>query len=140
MRGPTPGLPTLEIGLALRAVLRSPEPMSLDERDELAAKIAAMIDTHGDLGAGVVARRAYDLAEALLHERHHREVGFHEAADELVEHGDPRLDAPPHDPAWEVEPRWSRPDRASLDQRLDRLGPGLAAVRPITDADERTGS
>ena len=97
-----------------------------------------MLDTHGGLGA--VARRAYDLAEALMQERVARDDGVQQGEETLVQGDDPRLEAPPHDPAWEVEPRWSRDDRATLEERLSRLGPGLAAVRPIGEADERTGS
>lgn len=104
-----------------------------------------MLDTQGGLASGAVARRAYDLAEALLRERHARDVGAHGEDVALIEPDlgegdDPRIDALPHDPSWEVEPRWSRQDRASLEERVERLGPGLAAVRPAADVDERTGT
>lgn len=113
--------------------------MTLDARDELAARIAALLDAGGDGGTAAIARRAYDLAEALLRERVARDFDERDGAG-LVGRTDPRLDAPPHDPAWEVEPRWSRADRASLEDRLARLGPGLAAVRPSDVPDERTGT
>lgn len=99
-----------------------------------------MLDTDGGRAPSAVARRAYDLADALLRERDAREGDVYEGEGGLFDEGDPRLDAPAHDPSWEVEPRWSRQDRASLDERLSRLGPGLAAVRPSDEADERTGS
>lgn len=125
----------------------SPAEMSLDRRDELAARVAATLDDGQPPWA--VARRAYDLAEALIAERAWREAVDDPASEEpsellmFVEAGDPRLDAPPHDPRWEVEPRWSERDRARLTARLaerEHSGPGLASARPEADPSERTGT
>jgi hypothetical protein len=124
--------------------------MSLDLRDELAAVVAAtMVDRQGSSPRAerpdVVARRAYDLADALLRERAGRERATFGSEPEwgLVESTEPRLETPPHHPSWEVEPRWSDRDRARLQARLAEHrhdGPGLASTRPDADGDERTGT
>jgi hypothetical protein len=50
---------------------------------------------------------------------------------------DPRLADPPHDPRWELEPRWSDADRARLERRRAEIaGPGLARRQPEDDAEE----
>ena len=55
---------------------------------------------------------------------------------------DPRANDVPHDPSWELEPRWSAADRArlakaraKLEEERAKLGPGLAVTRP-SDEDE----
>ena len=98
--------------------------MVLDALDELAATVAAGLDD-GRRSRAEIAARAYDIAEALLQERHAREGGGHRA---LVE-------ALPHHPSWEVEPRWSLADvRAAAAKHAARsraaVGPGLARVQP----------
>jgi hypothetical protein len=40
---------------------------------------------------------------------------------------DPRLQEPPYDPRWDLEPRWSLADRRALERA--KL-PGLASVKP----------
>jgi hypothetical protein len=46
-----------------------------------------------------------------------------------------RYDAPPHDPSWELEPRWSAEDRARCEARKALLNaPGLASAKSA-DAD-----
>ena len=60
---------------------------------------------------------------------------------------DPRANDVPHDPAWELEPRWSAADRerlakarAKLEEERAKVGPGLAAVRSSEDESEsKTG-
>ena len=102
-------------------------------RDELAARVAAALASSA-APASEVARRAYAIADAMLRERaasaEDQEVSI-EAEIDVV---DPRLESPPHDPRWEVEPRWSLGERARRAQRAAERdapkGPGLATAKP----------
>lgn len=60
---------------------------------------------------------------------------------------DPPANDVPHDPAWELEPRWSAADRARLakarakleEEERAKLGPGLAISRPSEEDASKTG-
>ncbi len=47
----------------------------------------------------------------------------------------PRWLDPPHDPRWELEPRWNPQDREQLARRKAE-GPGLASARTEKKASE----
>jgi hypothetical protein len=125
----------------------------MDLRDRFAAHFAAaLVDAFAD--AGDVARRAYDLAEAMLVERARRAPGD-EMDHPLTYHGalldepaplperdagdddlDPRWLDPPYDPAWDLEARWDA--EPPLPPVLDgNLRPGLARTRPEEEEAER---
>lgn len=112
--------------------------MKLDLRDELAARIAAAL-AESTLSPRAIAVRAYATADALVRERA-EPARLDLDVDGPIELGAEDL-APPHDPRWELEPRWSEDDRARRDRavaRHDAAGPGLAATRPSApDAEER---
>jgi hypothetical protein len=119
----------------------------MDLRDRFAAHFAAaLVDAFAD--PGQVARRAYDLAEAMLTERARRvdtdesraiaqePPRFHPA---LLDEPEPILDPdpgydddldpswlePPYDPSWDLETRWTADAAASRPP-----GPGLARTQP----------
>jgi hypothetical protein len=124
--------------------------MNLELRDELAARIAsALADT--TLSPREIAIRAYATADALLLERARPAPA---EAEELFE--EPLLEAdpgPPHDPRWELEPRWAPADARARDRAVARHeerspfpepsveppGPGLATGRPLPADDAKTG-
>jgi hypothetical protein len=129
----------------------------MDLRDRFAAHFAAaLVDAFAD--PGQVARRAYDLAEAMLNERARRVDGeearaiaqeplpasipplFHRA---LLDEPEPMLEPdpgydddldpswlePPYDPSWDIETRWdAEPSRPA--------GPGLARTQPESGESE----
>jgi hypothetical protein len=127
----------------------------MDLRDQFAAQFAAaLVDAFAD--AGQVARRAYDLAEAMMVERARRMEGEERSTtvlppvprallDEPVIEPDPGYDddvdpswlEPPYDPSWDLETRWT----AEASPRA--AGPGLARTTPgaapaeQADGDER---
>ena len=117
--------------------------MSLELRDELAARVAAGLAPSTMLPREV-ARRAYAIADAMLRERVYQPANVAELYDDsgIPEASDPRwLDAP-YDPRWEVEPRWSLDDAARRDERIAASdnGPGLVNARPPREEkDKRTG-
>lgn len=124
----------------------------MDLRDRFAAHVAAALAaTLAD--PGELARRAYDVAEAMIAERARRidadearaisgdvarswrppaEPSFHGALlDEPIgydEELDPSWDEPPYDPSWDVEERWSAEAPAQASSRPP--GPGLARTGP----------
>jgi hypothetical protein len=130
----------------------------MDLRDRFAAHFAAaLVDAFAD--PADVARRAYDLAEAMLLERARRapgdEVDALLAQLPLAYHGalldepeplpessyddelDPRWLDPPYDPAWDLEARWSA-DEVPLPPVLEGGSrPGLARTRPEEEEEER---
>jgi hypothetical protein len=122
----------------------------MDLRDQFAAHFAAaLVDAFAD--AGQVARRAYDLAEAMMVERGRRIDGEGRSEtllppvprallDEPVLEPDPGYDdevdpswlEPPYDPSWDLETRWN----ADPSPRVP--GPGLARTTPEqAEGDER---
>jgi len=126
----------------------------MDLRDRFAAHFAAaLVDAFTD--AGQVARRAYDLAEAMLEERARRfDAGEGEPAHASIsvparpapylalldepepmdpdpgvdDDVDPRWLDPPYDPSWDLEARWSA--EPSPEAGASRPGPGLARTQP----------
>jgi hypothetical protein len=129
----------------------------MDLRDRFAAQFAAaLVDAFTD--GEQLARRAYDLAEAMIAERAHRidrdegraiehearrrslpAPAFHGALldepEPMIDELDPLSLEPPYDPSWDLEPRWSPPPSA-------QPGPGLARTVPGEDdaaRKERTG-
>jgi hypothetical protein len=117
----------------------------MDLRDRFAVHFAAaLVDAlTNSADSGQIARRAYDLAEAMLVERARRidaEEGSAIALeprrllDEPVLELDPGYDddldpswlEPPYDPSWDVETRWSAPEGDGA----PRQGPGLARTTP----------
>jgi hypothetical protein len=125
--------------------------MTLELRDELATRIAASLAA-STLSPRQIAIRAYATADALLAERvlpTDLAVAGDEAMAEELELGPQGEEAtslvadPPHDPRWELEPRWSPADRALRDRRVVRFeaaGPGLVATRPGKIADEKANT
>jgi hypothetical protein len=135
-------------------------------RDRFAAHFAAaLVDAFPD--AEAIARRAYDLAEAMLSERARRldaaempaiagEIRHAALLDEpaLLEpepgwdedQEDPRWLEPPYDPSWDVEARWSEePRQGALPSPppgpdSDRARPGLARTQPEAPAAPRERS
>lgn len=129
----------------------------MDLRDKFAVHFAAAL-----VGAfpdpEQIARRAYDLADALLDERARRidweearaitldsrrdsiapPLPEHHAAlldepmfdpdDQLDEELDPRWQEPPYDPSWDVEPRW--PEASGEAAASEKGRPGLARTQP----------
>jgi hypothetical protein len=108
--------------------------VSTRRRDELAARVAGSLATT-ELSPAQVAARAYAVADALLA---HAEGAWpiHEL---LVGDDDAAIEATPHDPRWELEPRWSRRDRQALERaRCEAgVGPGLASTRPAVHKRDR---
>jgi hypothetical protein len=103
--------------------------MSLELRDELALRLAAAM-AGGARSPRLVADRAYAIADALLATR--ATLGLPAAVGEHAsEDADARLDALPHDPRWEVDPRWSEADRRAAESAR---GPGLASARDVEPA------
>ena len=82
-----------------------------------------------DRTADEIAARAYELADALLRRA-------------VLEEGDEPLPQgwhdPAYDPAWDVEPRWSRADLAAARAERSSVagGPGLASTRRSGAADD----
>jgi hypothetical protein len=97
--------------------------VSNQRRDELAARVAASLATT-ELSPARVVARAYAIADALL-ERARQAPVIHE----LVVEAEAPVDDTPHDPRWELEPRWSRRDRIAADAAARAVGPGLASTR-----------
>ncbi len=114
--------------------------MSLELRDELAARVAAGLAPSTMLPREV-ARRAYAIADAMLRERIDEPATAERYDDSgIPEASDPRWLDEPYDPRWEVEPRWSLDDAARRDERIAGRGPGLVNTRPARDDEEkRTG-
>jgi len=127
--------------------------MKLELRDELAARIAAAL-ADSTLSPRQIAIRAYATADAMLAER----AGVARVADELgADHevASPEVafeldPGPPHDPRWELEPRWRERDREALERARERHDrrhggsvepkPGLASGRPVKPSEaEKTG-
>jgi hypothetical protein len=118
----------------------------MDLRDRFAVHFAAALaDVFPE--PEEIARRAYDLAEALLRERAHRIdhdeqaalLDEHRAATILLDEPMPELDEeeldlePPYDPSWDLEDRLaSEPAHASRPP-----GPGLARTAPEAAETER---
>lgn len=124
--------------------------MAMDLRDQFALRLApALVDALGDPIS--IARRAYDLAEAMLAERARRiDLDEAQAAREAEEDEepvhpalldepmpmmeseeaeiDPRWLEPPYDPSWDISDARGAPPS-------DR--PGLARTRPEDVAKER---
>jgi hypothetical protein len=105
--------------------------MTLELRDELAARVAAGLWSP-TLAPSEVARRAYALADAMVRERAYEYEDHSHEVSGIPEAEDPRYGDPPHDPSWELEPRWARADVQHRDARA--TGPGLASARPTTKA------
>jgi len=137
----------------------------MDLRDRFAVHFAAaLVDVFPD--ADEIARRAYDLADALLAERARR-IDADEARAALPEprapsivappyHGalldeptpvlepdpgwdeepDPSWLEPPYDPSWDLDVRWSGEASASASPSRPP-GPGLARTQPEEDEAER---
>jgi hypothetical protein len=130
---------------------------AMDLRDRFAARFAASLAV-AVADPAELARRAYDLAEAMLAERARRvdadegraiameprrappvlldepepmdepDLGYE--GEEL----DPSCLEPPYDPTWDLEARWSAEPPG--DARAPRPpGPGLARAQPGDDAD-----
>lgn len=126
--------------------------MKIELRDELAARVASTLADR-PLSPPEVARRAYAIADAMLLERDGATPEAITAAREddldrggAIEGGVARgaIDpGPPHDPGWEIEPRWTREDARRRDRaiaRHDERGPGLASARPpLEEDDAKTG-
>ena len=107
----------------------------MDLRDQLAMHFAAaLVDAFPN--PEEIARRAYDLAEAMLSERARR-IDAEEARAIMMESRDESLGAPPpeslydedmeplwlepaYDPSWDIDPRWS----------AEPARPGLARTQP----------
>jgi hypothetical protein len=129
----------------------------MDLRDRFAAHFAAaLVDAFTD--AAQLARRAYDLAEAMLDERARRiEAGEGEPLDASIapparpahslalldepepmepdpgfDDVDPRWLDPPYDPSWDLEARWSA-EPSPQPSRPQTPGPGLARTQPEED-------
>jgi hypothetical protein len=134
-------------------------------RDRFAAHFAAaLVDAFPD--AEAIARRAYDLAEAMLAERARRmdaeeveamarELRHAALLDEPAllepepgwdEEPDPRWLEPPYDPSWDLEARWSEePRQGALPSRppgpdSERARPGLARTQPEIEDERRERS
>ena len=121
----------------------------MDLRDRFAAHFAAaLVDAFTD--ADQIARRAYDLAEAMLGERARRvdagEGSFHgallDAPEPLIEPDpgyegdlDPSWLEPPYDPSWDMDTRWSA-DPSPVEIAARPSGPGLARTVPEEVGDE----
>jgi hypothetical protein len=113
----------------------------MDLRDRFAAHFAAaLVDAFPE--ADEIARRAYDLAEAMLRERARRIDHDEEMALLEARHAPPLLDEPmpeedeldlepPYDPSWDLDerPRAASPSRPP--------GPGLARTQPPQVEEER---
>lgn len=130
----------------------------MDLRDRFAAHVAASL-APVIADAGELARRAYDVAEALIAERARRIDDDEEAAvarraseppepvpfhgvllDEPMpgydpdEEADPSWMEPPYDPSWDLDAHW--PAEGSAPARTQ--GPGLARTQPEDeDHDDR---
>lgn len=132
----------------------------MDLRDRFAAHFAAaLVDAFTD--AGQLARRAYDLAEAMLDERARRRdaaeaaqpahhLALLDEPEPMLEPDpgfdddvDPRWMDPPYDPSWDLEARWSAepspqassPRPPSHDASYRPVpGPGLARTQPEDEA------
>lgn len=128
----------------------------MDLRDRFAAHVAAAL-APVVADPGELARRAYDVAEAMLSERARRIDAEEEAAiarrasippapashhgallDEPMpgydEEMDPSWMEPPYDPSWDLEARWAAEEGASSRSP----GPGLARTQPDdTNHDDR---
>ncbi|MEM9697071.1 MAG: hypothetical protein AAGA56_31335 [Myxococcota bacterium] len=135
----------------------------LELRDELAVRFAAALATSGEGSPREVAVKAYALADAMLLERFENPVdeGIARLLADRPSPANRDLESegygsssyfasddtgPVHDPAWEVDPRWSESDRAALQRRVEERanGPGLAATRrpsapPPADLEDATG-
>src|SRR5689334_3123400 len=112
----------------------------MDLRDRFAAQFAAaLVDAFAD--TGVIAKRAYDLAEAMLAERARRidaeerraietesAPGSLDAFLDQLEPETPSWLAEPYDPSWDIEPRWSA--EGSQDTSARPSGPGLSRTVP----------
>jgi len=121
----------------------------MDLRDRFAVHFAAaLVDVFPE--ADEIARRAYDLAEAMLHERDRRldrdeQIALVEArgtATALLDEPSPMPDfldeeldvEPPYDPSWDLEEHVAvEPTRTAVLSRPP--GPGLARTTPV-DAEE----
>lgn len=113
----------------------------MDLRDRFAAHFAAaLVDAFPE--ADEIARRAYDLAEAMLRERARRIDHDEELALLEARHAMPLLDEPmpeedeidfepPYDPSWDLDerPLATSPSRPP--------GPGLARTQPPNADEER---
>lgn len=112
----------------------------MDLRDQLAMHFAAaLVDAFQN--PEEVARRAYDLAAAMLAERARR-IDAEEARaiqleprleswPEVDEELDSRWLEPPYDPSWDLDPRWSEePSRPDAEQER----PGLARTQGNEEA------
>ena len=139
---------------------------AIDLRDRFAAHFAAALVDAIAVPADV-ARRAYDLAEAMMVERARRSSPEDErAAIEEEPHLaslpryhpalldepeppyeldaayddelDPRWLEPPYDPSWDVETRWSGEGSPFAPSSGSPVqGPGLARTRPAEEEEER---
>jgi hypothetical protein len=112
----------------------------MDLRDQLAMRFAAaLVDAFQD--PEDIARRAYNLAEAMLSERARRL----DAEEALAIQLEPRLDPmprvdeeleprwleAPYDPSWDLDPRWGEePPRTDAEQER----PGLARTQANEEA------
>jgi hypothetical protein len=119
----------------------------MDLRDRFAAQVASALAATVD-EPGELARRAYDVAEAMIAERARRidadearAISFHPALlDPPVDYVDydEELDPgwePPYDPSWDIEERWSGGAESSRPP-----GPGLARTIPeVEERKERSG-
>lgn len=112
----------------------------MDLRDRFAARFAAvLVDAFPE--AEEIARRAYDLAEAMLAERARRIDLDEQRALAEVPHAAPQPlldepmeayeDEPPYDPSWDLDARWSAEPISS------RPGPGLARTQPPAPEEDR---
>ena len=115
--------------------------MSLDLRDEIAARVAAGLAS-STMDPRKVAGRAYAIADAMLRERAYESdwlASYEESG--IPEAIDPRIVDAPFNPLWDLEPRWTRAD---IDRRDARVaggnGPGLAAGKPDSSDKQATGS
>ena len=129
----------------------------MDLRDRFAAHFAAAL-AHAFADAGEIARRAYDLAEAMLSERELRIDAEERSAIEMEPNAEPldafleRLDPeafgdeelspswldPPYDPSWDLDPKWSAEPPPAASSRPP--GPGLTRTQPEEGDDRKERS